>query len=264
MKKSQTRLDLATDFLRKQQLEAAEIEAKKALEFHSGNAEAHYILGLVDYFRSRSAHQLLEIDQCLTGVDAEVLLKEKARFLEQAETHLEEACKRNPELGEAWATRGVTATLRGRHTEAISHLETALGHPARLQNIALVRANLGWAYFHRNDMASATKELLQAAQFQPGMCVATYRLGRVYFARKEWEKALQKFREVTGPLGCPLQDAHLYMMKTYLELGVDAELAEAESACVGMAPKSCVALQCGALSRPEVSTRPIDEVSTAR
>ena len=79
------------------------------------------------------------------------------------------------------------------------------------------------------------------------MCVSTYRLGRVYFARKEWEKALQHFRDVTGSLGCPIQDAHLFMMKTYLEVGMADALPEAEKACVDMAPESCVATQCRAL-----------------
>lgn len=248
MKKSDTRLDLAKDFLRKGQLEAADTEAKKALDFHAGNADAHYVLGLVDLLRSRANHQLLEIDQCLTGVDAEALAAEKDRFLTASDKHFSDACKLDSELGEAWANRGITATLLGRYDDAISHLQHALGYPARLRNIALVRANLGWAFFHKGDFVAAAKELLQAVQFQPGMCVATYRLGRVYFARKEWEKALQKFREVTGPLKCPIQDAHLYMMKTYLELGAVDELSGARTACVQMAPQSCIALKCQTVS----------------
>lgn len=242
--KSQNRVALAKDFLRQGELEQAENEARKALEYHRGHGDAHYVLGLVDLLRSRSTHKLLEIEQCLTGVDAQALLEEKDRFLIEADRHLSAACKNDAQHGEAWATRGTIATLLGRYDDAISHYEQALQLPNRLQNIGVVRANLGWVYFHKDDTVSAAKELLQAGQFQPGMCLATYRLGRVYFARKEWEKALQTFSEVVGPLRCPIQDAHLFIMKTYNELGVATEIPAAERACIQMAPKSCVALQC--------------------
>jgi hypothetical protein len=69
-------------------------------------------------------------------------------------------------------------------------------------------------------------------------------MGRVYFARKEWEKAAEKFRKVTDQ-GCPIQEARLYLMKSIVAMGtpegVPPEMVEQ---CVEMAPKSCVAAQC--------------------
>lgn len=248
VQKSTTRLDLAKDFLRKGQLDAAETEANKALALHKGNAEAHYVLGLIDLFRAQLTQRLLEVDECLSGAEAEALRADKDEHLLAAERHFIQANEIAPDLGESWASRGTVATLLGRHEDAIAHLQRALAVPDKLENIALVRANLGWAYFHKNDLVSATKSLLQAAQFQPGMCVATYRLGRVYFARKEWENALEKFRDVAGPLKCPIQDAHLFMMKTYVEMGVLDELPKVEEACVALAPRSCIADQCKALA----------------
>ena len=247
--KSNTRLDLAKDFLSKGQLEAAETEAQKALGFHARNEEAHHVLGTLDIMRGLAAFNLLEVDECLTGVDAEVLREEKDRYLQAAMEHFAKANEIAPEFGEPWASRGAVATLLGQYDQAAEYLTTALGLPARLQNIALVRANLGWANFHRDDMVGAAKELLKANQFQPGMCVATYRLGRVYFARKEWEKALQRFREVTGRTECPIQEAHLYLMKTTVTMGAASPqaLLEGEKACVALAPRSCVAAQCRAL-----------------
>ena len=43
----------------------------------------------------------------------------------------------------------------------------------------------------------------RSMQFQPKMCVATYRLARVYFAREEWEKAAELFQtaSATRPAG---------------------------------------------------------------
>lgn len=248
--KSNTRLDLAKDFLSKGQLEAAETEGQKALGFHANNEEAHHVLGLVDFMRGLAAFNLLEVDECLTGLDAEVLREEKDKHLNAAMEHFARTNEIDPEFGESWASRGAVATLLGQYDLATEYLTTALGLPARLQNIALVRANLGWANFHRGDLVGAAKELLQANQFQPGMCVATYRLGRVYFARKEWEKALQRFREVTGRTECPIQEAYLYLMKTTVTMGMADEqaLREGEKACIALAPGSCVAAQCRALS----------------
>ena len=251
IKKSNTRLELAKDFLGKRQLEAAETEASKALGFYPGNAEAHHVLGSIEFVRGLAAFHLLEIDDCMTGVDAEALRTEKDLHLNSALQHFARANELDPEYGESWASRGAVAALLGQYDRAVEYLTRALGLPARLDNIALVRANLGWAYFHQNRLVLAAKELLQASQFQPGMCVATYRLGRVYFARKEWEKALQKFRDVAGQKECPIQEAHFYLMKTITTMGMaegqaDA-LRDAEQACVALAPDSCVARQCRTL-----------------
>lgn len=256
LKASNTRVGLAKEYASKWELDAAESEARKALEFHSGNGDAHWLLGTIDFQRFSLSHKQLEMDQCLTGIDAQALLEDKDRFLTDADKHFADAVKLDPGHSEAWATRGGTAILRGRYDDAISYLERALADPSRLENIALVRMNLGWAHFHKGDMLPATKALLQVLQFQPGMCHATYYLGRVYFARKEWEKALQKFQEVTGNSQCRLQDPHLYMMKIYVELGATQKLSGAMQACVQMAPKSCTALKCQALSVSEVSPDP--------
>src|SRR5690606_23091001 len=129
---------------------------------------------------------------------------------------------------------------------AARHLSRALSMPSSLLNIGLTRANLGWAYFHQNDHARAAKELRQAEQFNPGMCVAKYRLGRVYFAREEWNKALEQFQAVAQDRTCPMQEAQLYLLKTYGELGMKEQAPTVQARCVEMAPRSCIAAQCKA------------------
>lgn len=247
-KASTTRADLARDSASNWQLDQAEAEAHRSLSFNPKNSDAHWVLGSVDFQRASLAHMQLEVNQCLTGIDAQALMGDKARLLTDADKHFAQAVKLDPRHGEAWAIRGVTATLRGRYDDAIGFLERALDNPARLQQIAVVRANLGWAHFHKGDMLAATRAFLQVLQFKPDMCLATYRLGRVYFARKEWEKALQKFREVTENAQCRLQDPHLYIMKTYQELGAVEKLSGAMEACIEAGSESCVALQCRALA----------------
>lgn len=243
-KKSATRLELGKDFLKHGKLDAAEQEAKKALGYDPGNERAYNVLGLVDLLRGMRNFQLLEVNDCLTGVDAAGLRSEMDKQLGSAATRFAEAVKLAPDYGEAWSNRGVVAVLRHNDDAAVKYFTEALQYPNRLINIALTRGSLGWAYFQRKDLPKAAKELLQSLQFQPKMCLSTYRLGRVYFASKEWNKALEKFREVASQPKCPIQEAHLYLMKTLIELGQTQELPSARDACVKLAPKSCVAARC--------------------
>jgi len=243
-KRSANRVELAKDFLTRGQLEAAESEAHKALDYDADNVEAENVLGLVEYLRAMRNHRLLEIDDCLTGVDAEALRSELDEFLASADHHFEKAVAMRPDYGEAWANRGSVALLLEDYQPGADHLVRALSHPHALLNIGLTRANLGWAYFHQRRHAQAAKELRQAEQFNPGMCVAKYRLGRVYFARKEWNKALEQFQAVANNKECPMQEAHLYLLKAFRELGMREEVPAEQTRCVQMAPRSCIAAQC--------------------
>jgi lipopolysaccharide biosynthesis regulator YciM len=80
------------------------------------------------------------------------------------------------------------------------------------------------------------------------MCVAKYRLGRVYFAREEWNKALEQFQAVAQDRACPIQEAQLYLLKTYRELGMGDEAPPVLTRCTEMAPRSCLAAQCQTVS----------------
>jgi Tfp pilus assembly protein PilF len=243
-KRSHTRLELAKDFLGRRELDAAELEAKKALGHDPRSAEAEYILGLVGMMRAESNLRVLEVDDCLTGVDAEGLRSELDAFLADADGRFARALEHDPEYGEAWANRGAVADLLGDPAAAIGHFERALAHPARLLNVGVVRANLGWAHFHRDDHVRAAKELRQALQFNPTMCLARYRLGRVYFERKEWNKAAEQFQAVVDDKSCPMQEAHLFLVKTQRALGFAEAADQARATCVELATRSCVAAQC--------------------
>jgi tetratricopeptide (TPR) repeat protein len=246
-KRSNTHLDLAENYLTGRDLVRAEGEARKALEFNDKNVEAFSVLGLVDYLRAVNNFNLLEVDDCLTGVDAEGLRQEMDQLLTRADRQFARAIEIDANYGDAWAYRGLVAFHLDQFGAAIRYLSRALSHPQRLGNIGLTRADLGWAYFHRRDHARAAKELRQAEQFNRGMCVAKYRLGRVYFARREWKKALEQFQAVAADRACPMQEAHLYLMKTYAALGMRDQVPAVQQRCVSMAPKSCVAAQCRSL-----------------
>jgi tetratricopeptide (TPR) repeat protein len=247
--KSATRLDLAKDFLRKHQLEAADTECNRALAFNPANDEAYNLRGLVAMIRALDTQRTLEIEACLTGVDAEVTQRDLDVLLRKADADFAAAAKLNPEYGEAWSNRGVVHTLLEDYPNAAEMLRQALSNPMRLDSPGLTRAHLGWALFHEAKYVDAAKELRQAVQFQPNMCVATYRLARVYFAREEWEKAAELFQTTSDDPSCGSQEASLYLMKTRMQQGLVDDARRARDACLKISPKSCIASQCRAEGR---------------
>jgi tetratricopeptide (TPR) repeat protein len=243
---SQKRLDLAKDFLGKHELEAAENEANKAIAYNKGNDEAYNVRGLISMVRAIDTQRTMEIDSCLSGLDRDATVKDLYVFLEKADQDFERATKVTPDYGEAWANRGVAHTLLEDYSIAVEYLNKALENPARLNNAALTRAHLGWALFHEKKYVEAAKELRQAKQFAPKMCVATYRLARVYFARDEWDKAAEQFQAASDDPTCGSQEASYYLMMTRIQQGLTAEAKEAHDACLKRSPQSCVATRCKA------------------
>jgi len=244
--RSATRLDLAKDFLHKHQLEAAEVESNRALALNPGNEEAYLVRGLVQVMRAIDTQRTLEIDACLTGVDAEATQRDLEASLKKASEDFARAVKLAPEYGEAWANQGVVHNLLEDYATAEQSFRRALEHPIRLDSPGLTRAHLGWSLFHQHRDVEAAKELRQAVQFQPNMCVATYRLARVYFARQEWEKAAELFQTASEDPSCGSQEASLYLMKTRMHQGLTDDARRARDACLKLSPRSCIASQCRA------------------
>lgn len=242
--KSAKRLDIAKDFLKKHELEAAEHECGVAISLNPANDEAYLTRGLVSLVRARDTEVTLEIDGCLTGIDAEATRKDMDAALLKADADFEQAAKITPDYGEAWADRGVVHNLLEDYAKAEGFLTKALASQQRLVDPALTRANLGWALFHQNKLVDAAKELRQTLQFQPKMCVATYRLARVYYAREEWDKAAELLQAVDP--ACGSQEASYYLMKTEMQRGLTCEARAARDACLKLSPKSCIAAQCRA------------------
>lgn len=258
--KSATRLDLAKDFLRKHQLEAAEAESNRALSLNPVNEEAYLVRGLVHVIRAINTQRTLEIDACLTGLDAEATQRDLEGSLQQANADFAHAAKLTPDYGEAWSNRGIVHNLLEDYAAAEQDFRRALENPMRLDSPGLTRAHLGWALFHQKRDVEAAKELRQAVQFQPNMCVATYRLARVYFAREEWEKAAELFQTASDDPSCGSQEAALYLMKTRMHQGLIDDARRARDACLRLSPRSCIASQCradgGALGAVQTVARP--------
>lgn len=238
------RVDLCKDLIAKRQLESAWNECNKALGIDPKNDEALNLRGLISLLHAADTERTLEVDQCLTGVDADATHQDLDNQLRSADADFERATKVHPDYGEAWANRGVVHNLLGDYETAATELETALENPMRLQQAGLTRANRGWSLFNEKHYVDAARELRQALQFQPKMCVANYRLGRVYFAREEWDKAADLFETVSDDASCGSQEASLYLMKTRLAQGLMDDAKAARDACLKISPKSCVAAAC--------------------
>jgi tetratricopeptide (TPR) repeat protein len=246
VKQSNSQLDLCKADLGHHNLEAAKSECDRSIAHNHENDEAYLVRGLIALTHAYDDEQTLEIESCLTGLDAEATHKDMDAALKTADGDLETATKISPEYGEAWADRGVVQDLLGNYAQAEEFNSKALGLPARLGNPTITRANLGWAFFHETKLVDAARELRAALQFQPKMCVATYRLGRVYFARGEWDKAADYFQTTSDDASCGLQEASLYLMKTKLQQGLVNDARLARDACLSRSPKSCAAEQCRA------------------
>jgi len=244
--KSAKRLDIAKDFLRKNDLEAAETECNKAISFNDRNDEAYVVRGLVAMVRAYQAKKSMEIDGCLTGLDADATDRDLQTYLAKADLDFERAARVTPDYGEAWADRGVVHNLMTDFDTASTYFNKALQHPMRLMNPALTRAHLGWSLFNQKQYVEAAKELRTAIQFQPKMCVANYRLARVYFARQEWEKAAELFQTASEDPSCGSQEASYYLMKTRMQQGLVSEAKAARDACAKLSPHSCIATKCRA------------------
>ena len=243
-KKSDGRLQIAKDYLTRQELTAARKEAQTAVKYNSENAEAFLVLGLVDFLEAQNNYRLLEVDDCLIGVDAEGLRSELQTHVRSAIASFEKAAKIDGEYSEAIANQAKAHALLEEYEIAIELLEKSLEIPHRLMQLGLTRADLGWARFNSGDDAGAAKELRQALQSNANMCIAKYRLGRVYFKREEWNKALEQFQAVVLEDDCRMQEAHLYFVKTMSQLSMTDELPAAIDQCTALAPKSCIAAQC--------------------
>jgi len=246
VEKSSKRLDIAKDFLRKNELEAAEAECNKALAYNTTNDEAYVIRGLISMVRAYESKRAMEIESCLTGLDAEATDRDLQTFLAKADVDFEQAAAVTPDYGEAWANRGIVHNLQSDFDSAATYLGKALENPMRLMNPSLTRAHLGWSLFNQDKLVESAKELRTAIQFQPKMCVATYRLGRVYFARQEWDKAAELFQAASEDTSCGSQEASYYLMRSRMQQGLVSEAKSARAACLKISPNSCIATKCRA------------------
>jgi Tfp pilus assembly protein PilF len=86
--------------------------------------------------------------------------------------------------------------------------------------------------------------LRQALFQQPEFCLARFRLGKVYFSKKDYRRASQELKKAVEQEKCPIQDAFQLLGTMYLRLGQAESARESFARCVELNPRSCVAGEC--------------------
>src|SRR5262245_28974805 len=162
--RAENRLDLAKDLLSKGEVVGAEAEAKKALGYDPKSDQAENLLGLVYLVRAHDNEQLIDKNDCLSPADAAVLRAQSDEHMRAAESHFQRAAELAPDYGEAWENRAVVAMYFHDWDKSIDMAKKALANLERLESVPLAHANLGWAYYQKQDYVLAVSELLQANQ----------------------------------------------------------------------------------------------------
>lgn len=180
VERSRRELRLAATLQQEGNLPSAWEHARKALELDPRNGRAHVLLGVL-YMQRRDYG------------NAE---KHVRKGIELFEEHPD----RGKELAEAQNILGVIWLHRGRIERAIRVLEAAAKDPLNRATY-VAWSNLGLARYEAGEHDKALKSLQRAISIQPEFCVSYYRLGKVHFASKSFEKAERALSEALDAKG---------------------------------------------------------------
>jgi tetratricopeptide (TPR) repeat protein len=154
----------AWEYLKSNDYEGAERQARKALELNPKNADALYYLGLALFGR---------------------------RQYDEAIRHLSEAAKMKPDGSEIQAELGVVFIAKDQLNEAIRHLQRSL---EIAPDNAEAYFNLGVAMFRRGNKQEAMKCWSRAVELKPDDYETHYNLAMVLEEQKDLDKAIEHYR----------------------------------------------------------------------
>jgi tetratricopeptide (TPR) repeat protein len=240
---SEKRYLLGADYFGKRMYRPALEELLKAVELNPQNADAHYLLGLLELVDASEAEQMIETQTCVVGGEAKLERQEIDAHFHKAEAEFQKAVESRPEYSEAWNSLSVVALHFQQWDRAAEAAQKALGN-ALYREPWTALGNLGWAYFHKREYLKASKELRTALFGNPQFCVGRYRLAKVYYEQKNYDSAQEELDKVTSDRSCPIQEAYLLGGLVALKRGDRERALEMLRKCTALAPKSCLAKQC--------------------
>jgi Tfp pilus assembly protein PilF len=239
----QKRYLLGADYYGKGMIPAAQEELRQALLLDDKNYEALYLSGLIAMRQAVETQDLATRAQCLPAAEAKVQLEDVDGKMRQAQAQYRRAVAIRPDYSEAWNALSAVALHFRRWDEAVDAATRALQN-ATYSTPWFALANQGVAYLEKKEYLRAGKVLREALSQNKKFCVARWRLGQVYFAQNELERAKQELQVLVDDKNCPIQEAHLLLGKLTAKLS-DADAAEQVfSECRRMAPSSCLAKEC--------------------
>jgi len=238
---------LGDDMLRRKDAEGAKRELIRAVQLDPDNREAQNLLGVIFFLEGVQKLNILEREQCLTGVAAEEQMKEANKEFRRAEEYFKTVIALSDKEGridsEALNYLANVALHFKRYDEAIALCKRALDNILFSQRQTAL-GTLGWAYYQKGDRVGAARELRQSIFQEPRFCLGRYRLAKVYFEEKAYEKASEELKRVVEDKACPLQEAHELLGLTLLKLR-DPEQARVQfEKCDSLNPRSCVSEEC--------------------
>jgi Tfp pilus assembly protein PilF len=240
---SEKRYLLGADYFQKGLVAPALEELLKSVELNPRNPDAHNLLGLIFLRKAAESEELSVRAQCLKGDELRLEKDTMDGQFKKAEEQFKTAVEIKPNFSEALNNLAVVAIHFGRYDEAISLDEKALSNIVYREPFA-AQGNLGLAYLNKSDLARAGQALRQALFEQPAFCVGRYRLAKVYYEEKEYERAGDELEKVTGDKACPIQEAYQLAGMVALRRQDRGKAAQMFERCVQLAPKSCVAREC--------------------
>jgi type IV pilus assembly protein PilF len=240
---SEKRFLLGADYFQKGLVGPALEELLKAVELNPRNPDAHNLLGLIFLRKAAESEELSMRAQCLKGEELRLEKDSMDGQFKKAEEQFKTAVDIKPAFSEALNNLAVVAIHFGRYDEAISLEEKALANIIYREPFA-AQGNLGLAYLNKSDLARAGQALRQALFEQPAFCVGRYRLAKVYYEAKEYERAADELEKVTGDKSCPSQEAYQLAGMVALRRQDRQKAGQMFERCVQLAPKSCLAREC--------------------
>lgn len=240
---SEKRFLLGADYFQKGLIGPALEELLKAVDLNPRNPDAHNLLGLVFLRKAAEAEELSMRTQCLKGEELRLEKDTMDGQFKKAEEQFRTAVEIKPGFSDALNSLAVVAIHFGRYDEAISLEEKALSNIIYREPFA-AQGNLGLAYLNKSELARAAQALRQALFDQPAFCVGRYRLAKVYYEQKEYDRAGEELEKVTGDKSCPIQEAYHLAGMVALRRQDRGKAGQMFQRCVQLAPRSCLAREC--------------------
>ena len=240
--------DVAVGSFHNGMYEDAKLQLERALRTDPEHADSYYLRGMLLLNEGRTLVDAVETQQCLEDDAAELQRKRAQELHAQAREAFEAAAAHYPDgasgRGRANNSLSVVSLFFHEHEAAIEHSRAALDQRFYADRYSAL-ANMGWAHYNLGDLVSATNELRQAVLLNPDFCVGRYRLAQVYLDAGLPEQAVEEARLVVDDERCPIQDAHRILGVASLRLGDQERARTAFGSCVALAPRSCLAQDCG-------------------
>ena len=178
----EVRTQLAAEYIRKGDLDAAKRALDQALEMESRDSTANMMMGVLLQQEGSPAN------------------------MEKAETHFKRAISADPKNAQARNNYGTYLYVVGRYNEAIEQLAIAgstLGYDQRFKALE----NLGRIYLKLDDTANAEKSFKQALQVNPNSYVSMLELSEIFYLRQQIPAATQLYEQFVRLVGQKNQSA---------------------------------------------------------